>query len=445
MAARRIPIATVGIVGAGQLGLMLCDAARRLGIATRVLAASDDDPAVARADSYIIGDRLDPQAVAELAARSDVVTFEIEHADTSLLDPSSPPDDTGSAVRPSSAALETIRDKWLQRSALEAAGIPGPRAALWARPGAPDGAGETADSLDETVGRAGGAQDVAGTKERPDAPDGAGATADRAGGSPLPPGMSHPDPLPPGMSYPVVQKLRRGGYDGRGVTILRSESDSPLGGESLVEECVSIEREVSVLVARTPSGAEAVYPPVLMEFDHEANINTLCALPSGLAHEHAQRASEIAAQAVRSLDIVGICAVELFITTDGRILVNELAPRPHNSGHLTIEASATSQFEQHLRAILDLPLGSTQTVRPAVMVNLLGQGEAGDPSIEGLNSLLALPEVHLHLYDKRPSKPGRKMGHVTVCGETIDVARERAAAVRRTALVTGISSGNRSR
>ncbi len=413
MGARRIPIATVGIVGAGQLGLMLCDAARRLGIATCVLAASADDPAVARADSYTVGDRLDPQALRRLAARSDVVTFEIEHVDTSLLDAA------GTAVHPSPAALETIRDKWLQRSALESAGIPGPRAALWERQDAPERPRGIA-------GRTGGAPSVEGAKER------AGETADCVGNS----------PLPPGMNYPVVQKLRRGGYDGRGVAILRSESDSPLGGESIVEECVSIEREVSVLVARSPSGAEAVYPPVLMEFDHEANINILCALPAGLPQEHAERASEIAAQAVRSLDIVGICAVELFIATDGRILVNELAPRPHNSGHLTIEASATSQFEQHLRAILDLPLGSTQTVRPAVMINLLGQGEAGDPAIEGLNSLLGLPEVHLHLYDKHPSKPGRKMGHVTVCGETTDVARERAAAVRRTAVVTGISSGN---
>ena len=395
MEARSLPIATVGIVGAGQLGLMLCDAARRLGIATRVLAGTPDDPAVARADAHIIGDRFDSEALGRLAGQSNVVTFEIEHADTTALA------GTTAAVYPAPAALETIRDKWRQRSALEAAGVPGPRAALWERSSLGTGQGF------------------------------AGATS---GESP-----SH-SPLPEGMIYPVVQKLRRGGYDGRGVAILRDELDVPLPGESLVEECVSIEREVSVLVARTPSGAEAVYPPVLMEFDPEANINTLCALPSGLSPKVAEQAIGIAAHAVRSLDIVGICAVELFIATDGRVLVNELAPRPHNSGHLTIEASATSQFEQHLRAILDLPLGSTATVRPAVMVNLLGSGDAGDPAIEGLNSLLALPEVHLHLYDKRPSKPGRKMGHVTICGGTIDEARERAAVVRRTAVVTGMGS-----
>ncbi|MFP4644265.1 MAG: ATP-grasp domain-containing protein, partial [Spirochaetales bacterium] len=296
-------------------------------------------------------------------------------------------------------------------------GIPGPRAALWERvlPG------------DERV-LPGDERALPGVER--------GASAAYQGES-----ASH-GPLPRGMTYPVVQKLRRGGYDGRGVAVLRDEHGTRLPGESLVEEFVPVEKEVSVLVARSASGREAVYPPVLMEFDSEANINTLCALPSGLSPRLADTASEVAARAVRSLDIVGICAVELFITDEGRVLVNELAPRPHNSGHLTLEASATSQFEQHLRAILDLPLGSTDTVRPAVMVNLLGSGEVGRPAIEGLDSVLALPEAHLHLYDKRPSKPGRKMGHITVCGETIERARERADVVRRAVAIVGVQTAH---
>ncbi len=367
MSGKRLPYARVGIVGAGQLGLMLCDAARRLGIATCVLDADPASPAFARADDTIIGDRFDPKALRKLAAASDVITFEIEHADTETL---ADLQESGTAVRPSATVLDTVRDKWCQRAALERAGVPGPNAILWS------GEGDDRSPLDA--------------------------------------------PLDP----PFVQKLRFGGYDGRGVKIIRSTEEKPLRGASLVEELVNIRCEVAVLVARTPSGEERSYPPVRMEFDPAANICTRCLLPAGLEDDVAKRCRSVAIEAVRALGAVGICAVELFVTGDGRVLVNELAPRPHNSGHLTIEASATGQFEQHLRAILDLPLGSVEGVRPSVMVNVLGGEPAGSPLVRGYEEVLALPEAHLHLYDKRPSKPGRKMGHLTVCAGRIEEAIE---------------------
>lgn len=370
MSGKRLPYARVGIVGAGQLGLMLCDAARRLGIGSCVLDSDPGAPAFARADHSIVGDRFDPPSLRKLAASSDVITFEIEHADSATL---AELEAAGTAVRPSATVLDTVRDKWRQRTALERAGVPGPRAYLWSDDG-----------------------------ERP---------GGRSSGN---------VPLEP----PFVQKLRFGGYDGRGVKVIRSEDGEPLAGASLVEELVDIRCEVAVLVARTPSGREIAYPPVFMEFDPAANICTRCLLPAGLEPDVAERCRSIALQAVRALGAVGICAVELFVTGDDRVLVNELAPRPHNSGHLTMEASATGQFEQHLRAILDLPLGSVETVRPAVMVNVLGGGASGASTVSGYEKLLELPEAHLHLYDKRPSKPGRKMGHITVCADRLETAVE---------------------
>ncbi|MFW6387909.1 MAG: 5-(carboxyamino)imidazole ribonucleotide synthase [bacterium] len=407
-AARRLPVATVGIVGAGQLGLMLCDAARRLGVATCVLADRESDPAVSRADAAIIGDRFDATSLQRLADASDVITFEIEHAETAVLQRIA---DAGTPVRPSPRALETVRDKWVQRATLEQAGVPGPRSA--------NGAGGNGAANGH---EAHGAGDTSHPNGRPE---------NRARGA----GRTNGHPAD--FGYPFVQKLRRGGYDGRGVKVIRGEHEELLPGESMFEELVDISCEVAVLVGRTPSGVESVYPAVRMEFDPVENICTRCLLPAGLSAELEREARRVASSAVAALGIVGMCAVELFITHDRRVLVNELAPRPHNSGHLTIEASATSQFEQHLRAILDLPLGSVATIRPSVMVNLLGTGEPGPPMVEGLEHLLALPEAHLHLYDKQPSKPGRKMGHINLCSETLAQAQEHADIAERVVRIRG--------
>ena len=223
--------------------------------------------------------------------------------------------------------------------------------------------------------------------------------------------------------YPAVQKLRRGGYDGRGVQILRDERDEPLPGASYYEELVGFERELAVIVARSTRGETATYPVVEMDFDAEANICARVIAPARIEPDDEARAREIALVAVEALDGVGVIAVELFLTDSGRILVNEIAPRPHNSGHLTIEACETSQFEQHLRAITGLPLGSTTLRAAAVMVNVLGgAGAVGRPRLPAMGRLLGRAGVHLHWYGKTEVRPNRKMGHVTVLADDLEVA-----------------------
>lgn len=215
--------------------------------------------------------------------------------------------------------------------------------------------------------------------------------------------------------YPCVQKLRYGGYDGRGVTVLGGPDDTMLEGPSMFEEKIDLAAELSVLVARRPSGESVAYPPVDLHFLPEANIQARASAPSLLPAETQAAARSLARQAVEAIDGVGVLAVELFLARDGVLLVNEIAPRPHNSGHLTIEACRTSQFEQHLRAITDTPLGSPELIQSAVCVNLLGAPDAaGEPDLQSVQKLLDRPGVRLHWYHKEEVRPYRKMGHVTI-------------------------------
>jgi 5-(carboxyamino)imidazole ribonucleotide synthase len=218
-------------------------------------------------------------------------------------------------------------------------------------------------------------------------------------------------------TFPVVQKIRNGGYDGRGVAVLAASGDTELEGASYYEEKIDLRAELAVLVARRQSEL-AAYPVVDMEFHSGANIVTRVVIPARVPADVQARATEIAVQAVEVLDGVGILAVELFWAESGEILVNEIAPRPHNSGHLTIEACETSQFEQHLRAICDLPLGSTALRSAAASVNLLGApGAAGTPDMRNLAALMGHPRAHVHWYDKTEVRPFRKMGHVTITAD----------------------------
>ncbi|MFW6289079.1 MAG: 5-(carboxyamino)imidazole ribonucleotide synthase [Spirochaetota bacterium] len=231
-------------------------------------------------------------------------------------------------------------------------------------------------------------------------------------------------------SFPIVQKLRRGGYDGRGVKVLARASDTPLSGESYYEDLIDFQTELAVVVCRSSTGEVASYPVVEMEFDAKANICSRVSVPARLDDDTESRAREIAIAAVEAVDGVGVVAVELFLERDGALLVNELAPRPHNSGHLTIEACETSQFEQHLRAITGLPLGPTTLRSPAVMVNVLGAPRAnGRPRLDGLAQLLAHPGVHLHWYGKTEVRPYRKMGHVTIVAKSLGHATVTASQV----------------
>lgn len=362
----------VGIVGGGQLARMMLQKARKLGLDAVVLDPDPRCPAASLADEVVTGSPMDDDALRTLAERVDVVTFDIEAvAPEPLVELAA----RGHRILPSPQVLATIQDKYAQRVTFERAGIPGPRFIR------------------------------------------------------LPEGRQD---LVRGFGLPAVQKLRRGGYDGRGVLVLDTEDDLErlLPGDALLEEKVAIEHELSVMVARSEDGDERSYPVAMMRMRPGANVLEALEVPACVDERTAEHARQIACRAVASLDGVGVFGVELFVDPDGGLFLNEVAPRPHNSGHYTIEASATCQFEQHLRAVTGLPLGSTELLRPAVMINLLGHG-SHTPTAEELSPLLEIEGVALHLYGKREGRPGRKLGHVTAIGATLDEARDRARRARR--------------
>lgn len=239
----------------------------------------------------------------------------------------------------------------------------------------------------------------------------------------------HPDFLP------AVNKLGREGYDGRGVQILRSASDldKAFDAPGLLEKLIDFEKEISVIVARNQQGEIKTFPAVEMVFHPVQNLVEYLFAPAEITEPVRKEADAIACKIIQELDMVGLLAVEMFVTKDGRVLVNEIAPRPHNSGHQTIEANVTSQYEQHLRAILNLPLGDTKLILPSAMVNLLGEPEySGLARYQGFDEVVKLPGVHVHLYGKKLTKPFRKMGHVTIVDEDIDRLKKKANFVKET-------------
>lgn len=237
------------------------------------------------------------------------------------------------------------------------------------------------------------------------------------------------------ISLPFVQKIRKGGYDGRGVSVIRTQEDLQklLPGPSVVEQLVSIEKELAVIAARNPSGQVISFPAVEMGFNPEANLVEWLLCPARIDPALEQKARQLACEAIEAFQISGLLAVELFLSTDGELLLNEVAPRPHNSGHQTIEGCYTSQFEQHLRGILNLPLGSTRIKAPSVMVNLLGEpGFEGPVEYAGFEECIAMEGVFPHIYGKAITKPFRKMGHVTVIDNELEKAQEKARKVQQT-------------
>jgi 5-(carboxyamino)imidazole ribonucleotide synthase len=363
----------VGFVGAGQLARMCCEAASALGVDTVVLATSRDDAAVAVASDVVIGGPTDDGALRELAARCDVVTFDHELVD---LDVIRGLEATGLAVRPSSAALEAAVDKSFQRRRLAAAGFAVPEFVVL------DGDHDA---------------DVAALR----------ALADRLG------------------RVPVV-KVARGGYDGRGVVIAARLDEAAAavaswresGAVVVAEAPVDFHTELAALVVRRQGGDTVAYRAV-----QTTQVDGVCReiqVPGGIDDVTSTEAGALAMRAAELLGVVGVMAIELF-ATDAGLVVNEVALRPHNSGHWTIEGATTSQFENHLRAVLDLPLGATALTAPAVAtVNVFGGSSHG---LDGASLALALsePRARLHLYGKS-SRPGRKLGHVTVLGDDADEA-----------------------
>ncbi|HEX6578891.1 MAG TPA: 5-(carboxyamino)imidazole ribonucleotide synthase [Jiangellaceae bacterium] len=360
----------VGMVGGGQLARMTHPAAIALGVRLAVLAASPDESAAQVIPRPVVADE---KALADLmafAADCDVVTFDHEHVPPEHLRAM---EAAGVVVRPRSAALLHAQDKGVMRARLSAVGVPCPRHRA------------VADA------------------------DGVSAFAAEVG-------------------WPVVLKRIRGGYDGRGVWVARSADDvtEPLrsGAPVLAEELVDFRRELSAVVARSPSGQGVAYP-VVESVQRDGMCVEVVAPAPGLSADMAVEAQRIALMIAAELEVEGVLAVELFETVDGRLLVNELAMRPHNSGHWGIDGAVTSQFENHLRAVLDLPLGSPAPRAPfTVMVNILGGDLPG--AYSAYRHVLARdPDLRVHWYGKSV-RPGRKVGHVTVCGDDLDDLRDRA-------------------
>jgi 5-(carboxyamino)imidazole ribonucleotide synthase len=370
---------TLGIVGGGQLAKMTAQAAAQLGCKVVILERQAEFPAGSVAARTIIGDWDDPDSLLDLAALVDVVTLENEFVDAGAL---AFLEQRGHTLWPSSAAMRLIQDKFVQKQTLAEAGLPVP--------------------LPHAVKRM---EDVA-------------AVACEWG-------------------FPLLLKARRNAYDGKGNATVRSATDietawrklgGPSGNSLFAEQYCPFNQELAVIVTRSSSGEVVTYPVVeTVQRDHICHV---VRAPAPVAPEIAGRAAELARRAMATVAGVGSFGVEMFLLDDGQILVNELAPRVHNSGHYTIEACACSQFENHVRAVLGWPLGSPALRAPAaVMVNLLANA-AGPGTPHGLAEALFVLGAHIHIYGKARSSPGRKMGHVTALGATIE---EASAAAQRVA------------
>jgi 5-(carboxyamino)imidazole ribonucleotide synthase len=383
----------IGIIGGGQLGRMAIEEARKYLAQVEVLTPDYPSPASDLADVVHVGPLSDRESVLEFASEVDVVSYEIEGVSVEALREL---EAAGKLVLPSAGILAAIVDKFEQKRLFIEAGIPTARCVI-VRPA------------------------------EADLPAALAAAADSLGG------------------FPIVQKAGRGSYDGRGVAVLdRPEAPDALSGPTYAEELVDFERELAVVVARSPDGRVVSYPCVEMVFDERSNMCDSVLAPARVGERHRAEAERVAVDCVNALcraaeasgspasGSAGVFGVELFLARSGDVLVNEVAPRPHNSGHFSIEACASSQFDQYLRLLLGLPLGSSSLLAPAMMVNLVGEpgSGSGEPEYLGLEEALAVPGVALHLYGKRETRPFRKMGHLTALGDTVEEAIGRAEKAR---------------
>ena len=371
-----LPGSTIGVLGSGQLGRMFTIAARRLGYRVHVFSPDDDTPSGQVADVEVQSPYDNLDALAAFSKGVDVVTFEFENvprATVEVVERSAP-------VRPSGDVLHTTQHRLREKSFLRSAGIPV----------TPFSAVGSLEELSEV-------RDV---------------------------------------KLPAVLKTAAWGYDGKGQTITKSRNDfesawSQLNcDEAILEQFVDFECELSVVTARGQDGSFVYYGPIVNA--HRNHILDVSIAPAGLPPSVAKEAIDIARTIVEKLELVGVLCVEFFLAKTGQLLVNELAPRPHNSGHLTIDAHITCQFEQQVRAVCGLPLGAATQLRPAAMANVLGDAwSGGEPNWEGA---VSLPDVKLHLYGKREARPGRKMGHLTALGDSPELAASQALAARQALL-----------
>jgi len=375
----------LGILGGGQLGKMLLADTRKFDIQTYILDPSKDAPCQFGAHYFEIGNLLDFDTVYNFGKKVDVLTIEIENVNLDALDQL---EAEGKKVFPSPKTLRNIQSKITQKNLYLGNQIPTANA-------------KTFENKSELV-----AEVLKGT-----------------------------------LTYPCVWKQDRFGYDGYGVKILKSEKDIIDLPETpcLIEEMIPFKNELAVIVVRSVSGEVKTYPVVEMEFHPEANQVEYVICPARIDEKVAQKAQEIALKVSKSFNHVGLLAVEMFQTENDEILVNEVAPRPHNSGHYSIEASYTSQFENHLRAILDLPLGNTASKVAGIMVNLVGEeGFSGQVVYENIEKIMAIDGVTPHIYGKRQTRPFRKMGHVTIVNEDMVEARKVAEEVKNSIRVISV-------
>jgi len=369
---------TLGILGGGQLGKMMLYETRKFDITTHVLDSSLEAPCRIACDHFTQGDLMDYDTVYTFGKKVDILTFEIEGVNIEALEAL---EKEGKKVYPSSKTLRKIQDKGVQKKFYDTHKIPT----------APFSVFETIALVKKAI----------------------------ASGE---------------LKLPFVWKSCTGGYDGKGVQVIKNSQtldvlpDCPC----ITEDLVAFKNELAVIVVRNPSAQVKTYPVVEMEFHPQANQVEYVICPARIDDKVAAKARSIAIQVSKAFEHVGLLAVEMFQTNDDQIIVNEVAPRPHNSGHYSIEASYTNQFEQHIRAILDLPLGNTASKVGGIMVNLVGeQNHTGDVAYQNIEEIMAMDGVTPHIYGKKQTRPFRKMGHVTIVNENIDTAREIAQQVKQ--------------
>jgi len=370
---------TIGILGGGQLGKMLLNTTYQWDLQTKVMDPSAEAPARIACNHFVQGDLMDYQTVVDFGKELDVLTIEIENVNADAL---ATLEQQGVKVYPQAAVLKVIQNKCHQKQFYQKNKIPTASFQLF----------NSKEELKDAVGR----------------------------------GL---------ISFPFVWKSESMGYDGYGVQIVRSNQnlEQIKEGACMAEELVAIEKELGIIVCRSPKGETRCYPCVEMEFHPEANQVEYVLSPARISKDVAKKAEEIALAVSKAFQHVGLLAVELFLTKDGEIWVNEVAPRPHNSGHYSIEASYTSQFEQHIRALLDLPLGNTANKVSGVTVNLVGkEGHNGPVHYKNIEHILAIEGVNPHIYGKKETRPFRKMGHITIVNKELSVARKIAEDVKET-------------
>jgi 5-(carboxyamino)imidazole ribonucleotide synthase len=365
----------LGILGGGQLGRMMIQEAINYNLSTFVLDPDADAPCKDIANKFECGSITDFDTVYNFGKHVDIITIEIEKVNVDALEQL---EKEGKLVFPQSRVIRLIQDKGVQKQFFKENNIPTAPFQL------------VSNQADLTNGT---------------------------------------------IAFPYILKQRKDGYDGKGVMKMNSlaDVDQAFESPSLMEELIHFEKEIAVIVARNSNGEMKTFPMVEMEFNAEANLVEFLISPSTYPEDIQNRAEKIALNIAAALNVTGILAVEMFVTKNGEILVNELAPRPHNSGHQTIEGNYVSQFEQHLRAIFNLPLGDTRSISNAVMINLLGEkGHEGVAKYNGLEKILAIDGVYVHLYGKKYTKPFRKMGHVTIVDQNREKAIEKARFVQQT-------------